>query len=303
MTMTDPGGAAAPLTADMSKATPAPAPPRAADSGTPLADPEHRRVLRKALGNGYLFGLSILLLFATAGAIEIYGTQESFKLYCGLLFLEIALPAFVAGLIAKGRVLGVLIDDRNRMSLGRFQVFSWSLFILASYFAMAIWNSRFGGKLPQVPENLWILLGITNASAVAGAMVLNPKRRYTQAVAQSQSAAADDPGNATPPPAPAIHQSLLDVKERPSHANWTDLFFGEEASNKDTVDVSRLQQFAFTLILLFVFAGKVFDRLATAGPGVLDMPDLDSSALGLLGFSNVSYLAAKQAAKPAVTAQ
>ena len=38
------------------------------------------------------------------------------------------------------RIDGILIDDRNRVSLSRFQWVVWLLLILGSYFTEMIWN-------------------------------------------------------------------------------------------------------------------------------------------------------------------
>jgi hypothetical protein len=302
MTMTESGGAAA-ATVDFGKTAPSPgAASRPAGGGRPPGTPPparpRRTIVQMILGSGIVFVLSLVLLFVSAAAIEWYWPKETFKLYAGsLLAAEIALPALLAGIMAKGQLFGILIDDRNRMSLGRFQTLLWSLLILSSYFTMAIWNARVGGTLPKMPTDLWLLLGITNGSAVVGAFALNSKRRFTHAVVTSQST-----GEEVPAEVAATKQSMLDIRDNPKDASWTDLFFGEEASNKDTVDISRLQQFTFTLILLFVFGGRVLDRLMGVGATqALDMPDLDPSAIELLGFSNAFYLAAKPAAKPPAT--
>ena len=299
MTVTENGGTAAKIAVNYGKNDPATATAPAAATAV-VATParpvaghkaDARSFVNRVLGSGFIFVLALAAIFGTAAFIERDETKQSFTAYCALLSAEIFLPAFLAGIIAKGRVLGVLIDDRNRMSLGRFQALSWWLLIFAAFLSMYIWNVQHGGgHLPQVPKDLLYLLGITNGSAVIGTMVLNPKRRLTQAVAQN-----------VPPDPAAAQQSTLHVNLTPAEASWTDLFFGEESSNSQTVDVSRLQQFTFTLILLFVYGGKVLDTLGGAGAAQLDLPDLDPSALELLGISNGAYLLTKQTAKPAVT--
>jgi hypothetical protein len=292
MTVTENSGTAAQMAANYGKTPPGQT--ASPDATAKKTAPRIRPLVQRILGSWVVFLVALVALFVTAVELEWHGTEQSFQTYAILLFALVALPPFLAGIIAKGALFGVLIDDRNRMSLGRFQVLCWFLLIMGSYFLMAIWNAHHGGHLPGVPNDLWALLGITNGSAVAGSMVLNPKRRLTQVVAQGKT---DD--SVTPDPDDA-KQSVLHVRDTPAKASWTDLFFGEEESNKDTVDVSRLQQFTFTIILLFVFAGKVLDKLTGMTGGQLDMPDLDPSALGLLGITNISYLASKGAAKPPV---
>lgn len=253
-----------------------------------------RPLLQKLLGSGTVFLLLLAALAGSAATIEWSGTLKIADLtrWWTIVLGEIVVLAVVAGFIAKGRALGVLIDDRNRMSLARFQLLSWSLLILSAYFAFAMWNIRRHLALPQMQLDLWYLLGITNVTSVASALVLNPKRELTAGLAQ---------GRVPAPDAVAGSQSVLDVRASAAEASWTDLFFGEEASNKDTVDVSRLQQFTFTVILLFAFVANVLNQIAQYTSGRLDMPGLDLSAVGLMGLSNLAYLAAKQTAKPPVT--
>ena len=40
--------------------------------------------------------------------------------------------------LATGDIRGVLIDDRNQMSLSRFQLVSWTLIIISAYFTLSL---------------------------------------------------------------------------------------------------------------------------------------------------------------------
>src|SRR5205085_3845839 len=46
---------------------------------------------------------------------------------------------FVLGDGISGRPLGILIDQRNRMSLSRFQMILWTIVVLSGWITAAIW--------------------------------------------------------------------------------------------------------------------------------------------------------------------
>src|SRR5688572_27472290 len=53
-----------------------------------------------------------------------------------------ALIAFVliVGHAISGLFFAALIDERNKMSLSRLQVFIWTVIVLSGYFTAALWN-------------------------------------------------------------------------------------------------------------------------------------------------------------------
>ena len=75
--------------------------------------------------------------------------------------------------------MGLLIDGRYRISLGRLQLLSWTLLILSAIIAAAFNNISLGIESPigiNIPSQLWVLMGITIASAVSAPAVLSNKR-------------------------------------------------------------------------------------------------------------------------------
>lgn len=86
------------------------------------------------------------------------------------------------------------------------------------------------------------------------------------------------------------------VDMRTDQASWSflDLFAGEFVGNRASVDVSRVQQFVFTLLALSAYASLVWGAFASVKPTMIDsMPVLGENAVALLGLSHVAYLAAK----------
>ena len=140
---------------------------------------------------------------------------------------------------------------------------------------------------------LWTLLGITVlGSPLLSLLILDAK--VTAADSASTLVAA---ASTTKPPQTSVEDTTnkgpLDARKRPEAWSFLDLFTGETTINRPTVDVSRLQQFVFTLITLLAFgalAYAMFDEL----PGRLDaLPKLSSDLVALLGLSHLTYLGAK----------
>lgn len=91
--------------------------------------------------------------------------------------------------------------------------------------------------------------------------------------------------------------SPVDARTDPRAWSVMDLFIGEYGSNRATVDVSRVQQFMFTLVVLAAYATLLWGTFEAVGvlTGSLDLPPLGKDAVGLLALSHVGYLAAKGA--------
>jgi hypothetical protein len=109
------------------------------------------------------------------------------------LVFMLSMAAFTA-ITADGitdRKLGILIDDRNKLSLARFQMALWTFLILSGFLAAAIGNVRAGAARPldiTIPQAVWLLMGISTTSLVGAPMILSTKRATTPT------------GPGTPPP-------------------------------------------------------------------------------------------------------
>lgn len=167
---------------------------------------------------------------------------------------------------------GVLVDQRNKISLSRLQLVLWSIVVVSaviSYGSLnALWGQTHALNL-NVPNQLWILLGISTGSFVAAPLVLGTK---------------------------AANQ--LDVNKPNGHC-WNDIFFGDDTGNNDRVDFSKVQQFFFTIVLVLVYVVSLGSVLMNANPAatgetpVLTFPALDSGFIGLMAISQTAYIAYK----------
>ncbi len=78
---------------------------------------------------------------------------------------------------------------------------------------------------------------------------------------------------------------ILAWNTRPQDARLYDLIGGEEIGNEETLDLTRLQNLFFTLVLVGVYAVSLSYVLVDTIP-ISEFPELGSSAVTLLGISS-----------------
>ena len=164
---------------------------------------------------------------------------------------------------------GLLIDQRNKISLSRVQLVAWSLLVISAVITEAILNAVWGRTNPlelRIPPELWVLLGLSAGTFVAAPLVLASKA---------------DRGD-------------LATKAPYQHA-WRDIFYGDDTGNADQVDISKVQQFFFTLVLVVTYAVAVGSLIATAIPAetLLTFARLDPGFIGIMAVSQTAYIAYK----------
>lgn len=69
---------------------------------------------------------------------------------------------------------------------------------------------------------------------------------------------------------------------------WSDVFLGDLNSTDDKVDLSKVQQFFFTVIVVAVYAVRLGYAFATEDR--ITFPAIDAGFIQLLGISNAAYL-------------
>jgi hypothetical protein len=201
----------------------------------------------------------------------------------------------IAGVLVNGRVDGILIDERHRLSLSRFQWVLWFVVLVSAFFVATMLNvkSGFANPFPTMQSELFGLIGLASGSAVLSKMIVDQKKL--------DPTLAPVPAVAPAVGVPAVAGSVgkIDVNAKPSEANWIDFYCGEEVSNRDVVDVSRLQQLVTTLLLVLVYVGFLWRDLDSAAftGSMTSMPQVSANFLGLLGISQAGYLAYKATPK------
>jgi hypothetical protein len=203
-------------------------------------------------GWGWLTLLFLIALLLCA--LWIWADQQTLQYQWIAVSAVIVGMCMFAGWLVNGRLDGILIDERNRISLSRLQWMTWFIVLLGGYFAAAVWNVRYmehwdiKGHFPDMQADLWALLGIVSASAVASNLIVDRKKSQT---GQASNAAVNTA--ALPTSGQSDQVGSMDRNFAPGEANWADLFLGEEVANRYVVDISRLQKLFVTVLLAVAY--------------------------------------------------
>lgn len=229
--------------------------------------------------------------------------------------LAILALVFSAGSAQRDTLLGAAIDERNRLSLSRMQQLAWTMVLFGGYTVLAVVNLTLmagvvrdvgqatvlspdsgltvGNFFPSMDPSLWAVLGLTVLiSPFLSRKILTNMEHATVAASTSSTTAR---GAA----------QVLDRRENPLWARWSDLFTGETEAASNQIDVSRLQHMVITVLLLggyiillaeyvrTIDACAVLLAMTMGAPVFASMPPIDPTFVGLLALSHAGYLAFK----------
>lgn len=254
------------------------------------------------------------------------GQAMSLRMPILLMMASLVLLAIAVGLGVLGRVLGLFIDKRNRMSLTRIQSAVWLVILVGGLAATALYNVGFwaedlnrirGGLayladagtdrtltvkwsdtlssladyVPKMDAALWALIGIAGGTTILSSFIMQP------------GAPAVPDGKARPM-MPARRTSVLANKD-PKDARLSDLVFGETVEDEGVVDSTRVQAVAVTGVLAAIYfnlvlgAGEAIGGLTAveavrSGAQIFsDMPPVGATFLTLLAVSHGALLGGK----------
>lgn len=223
----------------------------------------------------------------------------------------------IAGHGKTGRFwFGWLINEQNRISLSRLQMFLWTFIVLSAFLAAIIINLKVGRHIDAVaitlPEELLIAMGISTTSLVGSPLLLTEKEKRIEnrkmeflerrieltELEDKLSKDRSDKGGASDVFSrleksvfSRLEKSVPDL-DHPTKAHLHNLVSGENTDNKDMLDLTRLQNLFFTLILVGGYAVSLGSVLVSTSP-ILAFPEIGASSVTLLGISHVGYLAGK----------
>jgi hypothetical protein len=218
-------------------------------------------------------------------------------LYLGVASV-IAVFTLVVGRTIQGHWSGALVDPkRQRMSLSRLQMLLWFVLVLASYITAVMINlaqrnaantTAIDALAVAIPGELLVAMGLSLGSLVGARVVLNNKESVHGAVT---AAAPPDAIASNGVVQAAVRRSAVFRAERP---RWRDLFAGDTAESRDTVDVGKVQMFFITVALVVGYGLVVADLFASVPvAGISTLPALNDGFVALLAISHAGYLTAK----------
>jgi len=194
----------------------------------------------------------------------------------------LALGAFLmlAGGAVTGYALGALIDDRDKVSLSRFQLVLWTLLLLSALLTAGMHNlvASEDALAIELPEQLFWLLGISTTSLVGSPLIKGAKKERTAANAPAAGSQA---------------VGLITKNATVDDASWADMFRGEEVDNDQTLDLAKIQMFFFTIVIGVVYAFELGDMFREAGVMIGRFPAISEGMNILLGLSHTGYLTHK----------
>lgn len=243
----------------------------------------------------HTIGLAALVAAILLGTRLLADDQH---LMAGWYFTMVALVLFlfICGQGITGRPLGALIDERNVMSLARFQMAAWTVLILSAFLTAALSNIALDAEKAlaiRVPQELWVLMGISTTSLVGSPLILSTKATQgadpgeTMQTLQLLEQQGDPLGTVGT-------KGQLVTNDSPARARLSDMFTGEEVSNAAHLDLARLQMFFFTLVALAAYAAMLAHSFGQmTGKLVTELPALDQSMVALIAISHAGYLVGK----------
>jgi hypothetical protein len=226
-------------------------------------------------------------------------TPNTRSILVQLLFMTVGIAglALALGLGTKGRVTGIWIDERNRVSLARAQVTLWTIVALGGFAAVALYNVGLAGPVafPKIPGTIAAALGIAFASPMISTLILNSKTFGSPDSASAQANSLriniSDQGADKP-------NDPLETRMAPSEASLADVFVGEHLSDAGNVDLSRLQNVVLTVTLVLGYLAILVGQLGSVTPdtlltGIDALPDPGGAFTSVLLVSHATYLGTK----------
>ncbi|HKE56773.1 MAG TPA: hypothetical protein VKB46_08730 [Pyrinomonadaceae bacterium] len=229
-------------------------------------------------------------MFAAAWFLPHMGSQGIspgwvYVMVMGLMILFMA----VTGIRISGRPAGILINERNIMSLARFQIVLWTIIILSAFLTAAvlrIYSGISNALAIGLDEKLWALLGISTASLIGSPLLQSPKK--VQVPKEEEVNKAKGALNET-----SIEtQGLLYRNPTIADAAFSDMFEGDEVSNTAYIDVAKTQMFFFTVVAALSYSIDLTKWISGTSVTATDaaFPLVSSGLVAILGISHAGFL-------------
>ncbi|MDN5213255.1 hypothetical protein QQ020_14395 [Fulvivirgaceae bacterium BMA12] len=259
----------------------------------------------------HTIGLLVML-----SAIFLFSSIEPQSIAWFLNLAVLLLFTLTIGHGITGSWKGIFVDERNKVSLSRFQLLLWTVILLSAFITIGLIRIYKGISSPltiTLDEELWILMGISTTSLVGSPLIRSTKTNKSSEASQRKKT-VDLLGGTTDSTGVVSTTSLVNtngqiiVNRSIDNAGISDLFKGEETGNAAAVDLAKIQMFFFTIIIMMAYivllctdivgyeildkATKV-ETLKILNKAGFNFPALDDSMLALLAISHTGYLVNK----------
>jgi hypothetical protein len=286
-------------------------------------------------GHSAWLGLSLFLALVSFVLFYILKRDWKVLLVWAVDFAAVAILLVNFAHAITGYRAGWLINTQNRMSLSRLQMFLWMVVVMSGFLTALLANLFTGARgrealAIQVPELLWLAMGISTTSLVGSGLILDNKKkkdpsdeemenlvvsrelvgpldveeaRMTDAQVEGRPNEKTKRAEARQKVQEAVQKvkdkelnGVLVINETIADASPTDLMTGEELGNKSVLEPTRFFNLIVTLILVGVYAvnlGVMLVSAAFSKDGVTAFPELGTASATLLTLSHAGYLADK----------
>lgn len=247
-------------------------------------------------------------LVVITGLFVWLGVWTPWGLYTSWIAVMVALALFmiIAGHGITGVWRGAFIDSRNRMSLSRLQMFTWTVLVVSAFGCIAIARTADDPSTAldiQVPATVWLLMGISTSSLIGSPLIKDSAQRAPTPedaheklerqglkLRTTEQAATKDPQE-EPAANEVVVEGRLVSNLVPGQARWSNLFTSEEVSNVTFLDLGKIQMFFFTVLLVLSYGIAIGAQLRDGD--LRTLPEVGDGMVTLLGISHAGYLASK----------
>ncbi len=267
---------------------------------------------------GYVL-IVLLLIGAMVGVALFLPTNSRIDLWVWSWIINLILMFVIVGTISlsvgsKGGFFALFVDDRNMVSLSRFQIILWTLIILSAIWTIIL--ARVGDSISnsaaytcvncKAPADLYLqpmlyaLMGISITSTVSSALIKENKAHQTIGGQQKYNELLTKTLGASQNKNEFSNIGAIAVREQDIRPRFSDMFRGEETGNLVYLDISKVQNFFFTVVAAISYAIAIAVALigAESISAIEQLPTLSEGLLVILGISHVGYLVNKAAVTP-----
>lgn len=204
------------------------------------------------------------------------------------------------GLQRLYRIGGILISERNVMSLTRFQVTAWTIMIGSAILIVGL-SRAFHGDINStealdivIPDQVWQLLGISGGSTVLSAMIT--KNKKNKQPADSKGVSDKTASMLEGETGESVEKNLdgvLYANSSPEDARFMDMLEGDEVTSAPYLDIAKVQMFFFTVIALLTYGGVLWQLFQSEATMINELPDLTPTLVTITGVSHAAYIGTK----------